>query len=75
MVELRKRKAPEAATAPAPPAKKKSAVSKVANKVKETFSSDAKIPDGAAAASLSSTKVAVGNTISLDTFGGEIENQ
>lgn len=58
MVELRKRKAPEQAAAPAPAPKKQSAISKVTDKVK---------------AAIGSKAVAVGDTIELDTFGGEIE--
>lgn len=70
-VELRKRKAPEAAVVSAPPPKKKSAVSKVTEKVKEAFSPKPKATNGAAT-STSSGKVAVGDTIALETFGGEV---
>jgi len=69
--ELRKRKA-AAEPAAAPPAKKKGPVAKAVAKVKEviapkTTKSAAKT-NGAA-----STKIAVGETIDLDGFGGEIE--
>jgi len=64
MVELRKRKAPTEAAAPPPPVKK-------ANSVKSSTSS--KKGDSAANGSVSATKVATGNTIDLDNFGGEIE--
>ena len=60
MVELRKRKEAPAPAAQ-PPAPKK------ANSVKSSSSSKA---NGSAA---SSSKVAVGDTINLDDFGGEIE--
>jgi peroxiredoxin Q/BCP len=68
-VELRKRKAVEAA--PAPPAKKKSSVSKAVEKVKAvvTGSPQASKTNGASSA----TKVAVGDTIDLENFGGEVE--
>lgn len=58
-VELRKRKAPEPVPAPPP---KKSTVSKAVAKVKEAVK-----PNGAA------KKVAVGDTVTLDAFGGEVE--
>ncbi|CAJ2502864.1 Uu.00g102580.m01.CDS01 [Anthostomella pinea] len=69
-VELRKRKAP--APAPAPPAKKQTKVSKVANKVKEAVKGK---PEKSTDANGSSkaAKPAVGDTITLDGFGGEIE--
>ena len=62
MVELRKRKAP-AEAAPARPAKK-STPKPSANKGKQAASTN-----GAS----SSQAVAVGNTIDLERFGGEIE--
>jgi peroxiredoxin Q/BCP len=66
-VELRKRKAAE--PAPAPPAKKKNPVAKAAAKVKEIVTgSSASKANGSA-----SSKVAVGQTITLDAFGGEVE--
>jgi peroxiredoxin Q/BCP len=71
-VELRKRKAVE--PAPAPPAKKKNPVAKAAAKIKEAISSPkaskASKSNGAAAAP---KKVAVGDVITLEGFGGEIE--
>jgi thioredoxin-dependent peroxiredoxin len=66
-VELRKRKAVE--SAPAPPAKKKNPVAKAAAKVKEAVANKVPKANGPPAAS----KIAVGNTISLEGFGGEIE--
>ncbi|KAI1350673.1 thioredoxin-like protein [Xylaria sp. FL0043] len=78
-VELRKRKAPAPAPAPEPPAKKRSKVSKAAAKVKAT------VKGAATAATVTSAKPAVtngssksgkpvvGDVISLDGFGGEVE--
>jgi len=68
-VELRKRKAVE--PAPAPPAKKKNSIIKAAAKVKDVVTGGSK-PSKANGTS-STTKVAAGDTISLETFGGEIE--
>jgi thioredoxin-dependent peroxiredoxin len=71
-VELRKRKAPAPAPAPEPPAKKQSKVAKTTAKVKAAVK-------GAAAktadtnGSTKSKKPAVGDVISLDGFGGEVE--
>jgi len=67
-VELRKRKAVE--PAPAPPAKKKNPISKAADKIKEAITGSPKTPktNGSTAA-----KVAVGDTINLEGFGGEVE--
>ncbi|KAI9738454.1 MAG: hypothetical protein M1818_005351 [Claussenomyces sp. TS43310] len=69
-VELRKRKPVE--PAPAPPAKKKNPVAQAAEKVKAavTGGSQTSKANGAAAAP---SKVAVGDVISLDAFGGEVE--
>lgn len=66
--ELRKRKAPEAPAAAAPPAKsaKKGPVAKAVAKVKEVIASPK--ANGSTA-----SKVAVGDTISFEGFGGEIE--
>jgi peroxiredoxin Q/BCP len=61
-VELRKRKAVQ--PAPAPPAKKKSSI---VSKVKEAITGNA--PKASATAT---TKVAVGDVVSLESFGGEI---
>ena len=69
-VELRKRKAAE--PAPAPPAKKQSSVAKAATKVKEAITGS-KEPKAAKTNGSTSTKVAVGQTIPLEGFGGEIE--
>ncbi|KAL7622992.1 thioredoxin peroxidase dot5 [Parahypoxylon ruwenzoriense] len=72
-VELRKRKAP--APAPEPPARKQSKTSKVAAKVKESVKS--KTAKSAAANGSSKpakpAKPVVGDTITLDGFGGEVE--
>ncbi|KAI1107131.1 AhpC-TSA-domain-containing protein [Jackrogersella minutella] len=72
-VELRKRKAP--APAPEPPARKQSKVSKVAAKVKETVKAKpAKSAKPAKAnGSTKAAKPVVGDIITLDGFGGEIE--
>lgn len=75
-VELRKRKAPP--PPPEPPAKKKA--TKAAPKVKETVKETVKEPVKAKTdkpaksngASTSSKKVAVGDTVDLATFGGEV---
>ncbi|EKD16637.1 merozoite capping protein-1 [Drepanopeziza brunnea f. sp. 'multigermtubi' MB_m1] len=67
--ELRKRKAPVSEPVAAPPAKKKGPVAKAVAKVKEAVSPKAAKTNGAASAS----KVAVGDTITLEGFGGEIE--
>ncbi|KAI1778323.1 AhpC-TSA-domain-containing protein [Hypoxylon cercidicola] len=69
-VELRKRKAP--APAPEPPAKKQSKVSKVAAKVKQTVKGKPAKSANANGAS-KPAKPVVGDTITLDGFGGEIE--
>ncbi|PVH84358.1 AhpC-TSA-domain-containing protein [Cadophora sp. DSE1049] len=64
--ELRKRKAPASEPAAAPPAKKKGPVAKVIAKVKEAVSPKA-------TKTSSATSASVGETITLDGFGGEIE--
>ncbi|KAI1751313.1 thioredoxin-like protein [Xylaria castorea] len=69
-VELRKRKAP--APVPEPPAKKQSKVSKAAAKVKTTVKAAAAKP-AETNGSPKSGKPVVGDTISLDGFGGEVE--
>ncbi|KAI0386634.1 AhpC-TSA-domain-containing protein [Hypomontagnella monticulosa] len=72
-VELRKRKAP--APVPEPPAKKQSKASKVAAKVKEAVKGKTEKSTKSATANGSSkpAKPVVGDTITLDGFGGEIE--
>jgi peroxiredoxin Q/BCP len=71
--ELRKRKAPASEPAAAPPAKKKGPVAKAIAKVKEAVTPKktkaAKKTNGAGTTS----KVAVGETITLEGFGGEVE--
>lgn len=70
--ELRKRKAPASEPAAAPPAKKKGPVAKAVAKVKEVITGSPKAvakTNGATSAS----KVAVGESITLEGFGGEIE--
>ncbi|KAH7356636.1 merozoite capping protein-1 [Rhexocercosporidium sp. MPI-PUGE-AT-0058] len=67
--ELRKRKAPASEPVAAPPAKKKGPVAKAIAKVKEAVSPKTTKTNGATSAS----KVAVGETINLEGFGGEIE--
>ena len=72
-VELRKRKAPAAEPASAPPAKKKGPVAKAVAKVKDVLSSP-KVAKGAKSnGSGAASKVTVGETIALEGFGGEIE--
>lgn len=84
-VELRKRKAPAQPPAPAPASKKSSTgggvkgrVAKAKAAVKEVFGGGEKAEKPAAATadatgSSSSQAVAVGNTIDLAGFGGEVE--
>ncbi|KAE9377867.1 AhpC-TSA-domain-containing protein [Stipitochalara longipes BDJ] len=68
--ELRKRKAPASEPAAAPPAKKKGPVAKAIAKVKDAISpKTTKKTNGATATS----KVAVGDSITLEGFGGEVE--
>ncbi|KAK2625315.1 hypothetical protein QTJ16_005684 [Diplocarpon rosae] len=67
--ELRKRKAPASEPASAPPAKKKAPVVKAIAKVKEAVIPNSIKTNGAK----SGSKVAVGDTINLEGFGGEIE--
>jgi len=67
--ELRKRKAPEPAAAPAP--KKKNPVSKAVAKVKEALTGSPKSSSKMAGAP--AAQVAVGDVIDLATFGGEIQ--
>ncbi|KAF4636330.1 hypothetical protein G7Y89_g1746 [Cudoniella acicularis] len=66
--ELRKRKAPAVEPAAAPPAKKKGPVAKAVAKAKEVVAPKAK-----ASAPAKVPKIAVGETIDLEGFGGEIE--
>ncbi|KAI9787808.1 MAG: hypothetical protein M1816_007456 [Peltula sp. TS41687] len=81
-VELRKRKAP-AVPAPAPPSKKKSESAKSAagakDPAKDVKDSDNKKETKTAAANgttaPTTTKVAVGDVIDLDGFGGDVETQ
>lgn len=78
-VELRKRKAP-AVPAPAPPTKRKSdsaksAGAKDAQDAKDAKQSDKKDTKTAANGANAPTKVAVGDVINLDGFGGEVETQ
>jgi thioredoxin-dependent peroxiredoxin len=70
MVELRKRKAP-AEAAPPPPAKKSSnPVKKAIETAKEAITGNS---ESSAGATNGSAKIAVGQTIALDGFGGELE--
>lgn len=68
--ELRKRKAP--APAPEPPAKKPSKVTKAVAKVKEVVTGKPAKSE-VAKAPVKSAKPVVGDVITLDGFGGEIE--
>jgi len=70
--ELRKRKAPAGEPATAPPAKKKGPVAKAVAKVKETIAPKTK-KSAPKTNGATSTKIAVGETIDLEGFGGEIE--
>jgi len=69
--ELRKRKASAVEPPAAPPAKKKGPVAKAVAKVKEAVSGSPKA--STANGSSGAAKVAVGDTITLEGFGGEIE--
>jgi thioredoxin-dependent peroxiredoxin len=70
MVELRKRKAP-AEAAPPPPAKKNSnPVKKAIETAKEAVMGNSESSEGAANGT---AKIAVGQTVALDGFGGELE--
>jgi len=82
-VELRKRKAPEAAPAPVASRKKSKAsttVSKAVEKVEEVIAPKEKAPtktNGTATASSSKTaaksgSIEVGSIIDIETFGGEV---
>ena len=70
--ELRKRKAPAAEPALAPPAKKQGSVAKAVAKVKQVVTSR---PKAAAKTngSSSASQIKVGETINLDGFGGEVD--
>jgi len=67
MVELRKRKAPAEAASPPPSKKNSHAIKKAARAIKDavTGSSDA--------TTNGSAKIALGQTLPLDGFGGEVE--
>lgn len=68
MVELRKRKAPaEPAPPPPPPKKTSNPIKKAVDRAKETVSAPS------APATNGTRKLAVGDTITLDGFGGEVE--
>lgn len=73
-VELRKRKAPPP---PPPPAKKQSRVAKTASKVKESVKEKVTkataSANGSSSSAAAAAKPAVGDIITLDGFGGEIE--
>jgi peroxiredoxin Q/BCP len=71
-VELRKRKASEAAPA-AISTKKKSTVSKVTDKLKDVFSPSKKTDGDVEVKEDSALKIDQGRVIPLDTFGGEIQ--
>lgn len=72
-VELRKRKAPVAEPVAAP-AKKKGPLAKAVSKVKEVVApKDTKGEAAKETPISSSNKIAVGSTINLEGFGGEIE--
>ena len=69
MVELRKRKAAEAPS-PAPQTKRASSVKSAASKGKVTAAEKKDTPTNGA---FLSSKIAVGDAIDLDGFGGEVE--
>jgi len=73
--ELRKRKAPATEPTAAPPAKKKGTVAKAVAKVKEAVlpKPKAEKKNTATSASASTAKLAVGEIIDLEGFGGEVE--
>jgi thioredoxin-dependent peroxiredoxin len=67
MVELRKRKAPAEPVPTPPPKKTSNPIKKAVDTAKETITSVS------AQATNGTGKLAVGDTISLDGFGGEVE--
>jgi len=69
--ELRKRKAPAAEPATAPPSKKKGPVAKAVAKVKQVVTGSPKATKTNGASSTS--KISVGHIITLEGFGGDIE--
>ena len=69
MVELRKRKAPAEPTAP-PPTKKSNPVKKAAAKAKETITGKKETATNGAS---TSGKPSVGDLITFEGFGGEVE--
>lgn len=73
--ELRKRKAPASEPVAAPPAKKKGPVAKAVAKVKEAVAPKSKAAktNGEGSSASAPAKVAVGDVINLEAFGGEIE--
>jgi thioredoxin-dependent peroxiredoxin len=71
--ELRKRKAPATEPAAAPPAKKKGPVAKAVAKVKEAITPKKTKTEKTTNGSATTSKVAVGDTVTLEGFGGEIE--
>ncbi|OAQ61695.1 thioredoxin-like fold protein [Pochonia chlamydosporia 170] len=75
-VELRKRKAPQPPPAPAPAPKKATKAGRPPKAKKPEPAAkkeDEKKPAAAAAAAPASRKIAVGDVIDLDDFGGEIQ--
>ena len=74
-IELRKRKAPDAAPSGAPPAKKPSAAKAAVSKVKAKLSNGKASTSKAASSGAKSSKVNVGDTITLEGFGGVVQTQ
>ena len=67
MVELRKRKAPAEAASPPPAKKSSNPIKKAIDAVKQSVTGDSENATNGTA------KVAVGETVALDGFGGELE--
>ena len=70
MVELRKRKAPAEAVPAPPPKKSSNPVKKALDAAKDAVIGNSASSEGAANGS---AKIAVGQTIALEGFGGELE--
>jgi peroxiredoxin Q/BCP len=74
-VQLRKRKAPDAAPSGAPPAKKPNAVKAAVSKVKSKLSNGNATASKAVPSGVKPSKINVGDVISLEGFGGTIQTQ
>lgn len=73
MVELRKRKPAQEPAAPPPAKKKSNPIKSAVDKAKIAFGGEKKTNGTAPSTTAKSTKAVVGETVSLDSFGGGIE--